>query len=188
MKFVSLGKAVIGVIFVAGWFRPAPLEAIEYPAGKPQQRAGMEIAAVYLQPVEMEPAGTTRAVADSDIHLEADIRALANNPNGYPEGEWIPYLMVKYEISKEGGGKKIEGTLMPMVANDGPHYGDNVKLTGPGKYHLRYTMYPPDSPGNSCGNHYGRHTDRQTGVRPWFKSFTADYDFTFVGVGKAGGY
>ena len=22
--------------------------------------------------------------------------------------------------------------LMPMVANDGPHYGDNVKLFGPG--------------------------------------------------------
>ena len=26
---------------------------------------------------------------------------------------------------------------MPMVANDGPHYGDNVKLAGPGKYTLK---------------------------------------------------
>ena len=38
---------------------------------------------------------------------------------------------------------------MPMVANDGPHYGDNIKLMGPGKYHLKYTVYPPNSPGNA---------------------------------------
>ena len=31
--------------------------AKEYPIGKPQNRSGMEIAAVYLQPIEMEPAG-----------------------------------------------------------------------------------------------------------------------------------
>ena len=188
MKFVSLGNAVIGVALFAGWFVPASVQAIEYPAGKPQQRAGMEIAAVYLQPVEMEPAGMMRTVADSDIHLEADIRAVSNNPNGYPEGEWIPYLMVRYELSKQGDGKKVEGILMPMVANDGPHYGDNIKLMGPGKYHLKYTVYPPNSPGNLSRNPYGRHTDRLTGVRPWFQPFTLEYDFTFVGVGKAGGY
>ena len=188
MEFTRLGKAVIGVALFAGWFVPASVQAIEYPAGKPQERAGMEIAAVYLQPVDMQPMGMMRAVANSDIHLEADIRALEKNPNGYPEGSWIPYLWVKYEISKEGSAKKIEGDLMPMVANDGPHYGDNVKLMGPGKYRLRYTVYPPDSPGNSCGNHFGRHADRLTGVRSWFKPFTLEYDFTFVGVGKAGGY
>ena len=31
--------------------------AVEYPIGSPQQRFGMEIAAVYLQPVVMEPEG-----------------------------------------------------------------------------------------------------------------------------------
>jgi len=27
-----------------------------------------------------------------------------------------------------------------------------------------------------------------TGVRPWFKTFTVEYDFTFAGIGKKGGY
>ena len=41
--------------------------ALEYPIGTPQQRFGMEIAAVYLQPVEMEPDGMMRGAADSDF-------------------------------------------------------------------------------------------------------------------------
>ena len=40
-----------------------PALALEYPIGVPQQRAGMEIAAVYLQPVEMEPDGMMRKAA-----------------------------------------------------------------------------------------------------------------------------
>jgi len=38
----------------------APAFALEYPIGKPQIRAGMEVIAVYLQPVSMEPAGMMR--------------------------------------------------------------------------------------------------------------------------------
>ncbi|MGB9493852.1 MAG: iron transporter, partial [Azonexus sp.] len=112
----------------------APAFALEYPIGIPQQKAGMEIAAVYLQAVEMEPDGMMRKVSESDIHIEADIHALANNPNGFPEGAWVPYLIIKYEVSKIGGDYKVAGDFMPMVANDGPHYGDNIKLAGPGKY------------------------------------------------------
>ncbi len=36
----------------------------------------MEIAAVYLQPIEMEPRGIDLAASLADIHLEADIHAL----------------------------------------------------------------------------------------------------------------
>ena len=39
-----------------------PALALEYPIGVPQQRNGMEIAAVYLQPVEMEPDGMMKKV------------------------------------------------------------------------------------------------------------------------------
>jgi uncharacterized protein involved in high-affinity Fe2+ transport len=70
-------------------------QALEYPIGTPQQKAGMEIAAVYLQPVEMEPDGMMRKASESDIHLEADIHALANNPNGFEEGAWMPYLLIQ---------------------------------------------------------------------------------------------
>jgi uncharacterized protein involved in high-affinity Fe2+ transport len=157
--------------------------ALEYPIGTPQQKAGMEIVAVYLQPVEMEPAGMMRAATETDIHIEADIHALDSNVNGFEEGAWIPYLTVKYEISKIGTEFKAAGDFMPMVANDGPHYGDNVKLDGPGKYKVQYTIQPP-----SEHAHFGRHTDRATGVRPWFKPFTVEYEFTYVGIGKRGGY
>lgn len=160
-------------------------QALEYPIGTPHQRAGMEIAAVYLQPVTMEPDGMMARPEDSDIHIEADIQALANNPYGFEEGAWIPYLAIKYEITKLPEGKVIAGNFMPMVANDGPHYGDNVKLMGPGKYRVKYTIGPP---GSNQHAHFGRHTDRQTGVRPWFKPFDVEYEFTYVGIGKKGGY
>ncbi|HMI75996.1 MAG TPA: iron transporter, partial [Steroidobacteraceae bacterium] len=53
----------------------APAFALEYPIGKPQIRAGVELSMVYLQPVSMEPAAMMRSVHDSDIHLEADVKA-----------------------------------------------------------------------------------------------------------------
>ena len=67
----------------------------------------MEVAAVYLQPIEMEPEGMMRKASESDIHLEADIHALANNPNGFEEGAWVPYLAVKFEVSKIGSDYKV---------------------------------------------------------------------------------
>jgi uncharacterized protein involved in high-affinity Fe2+ transport len=111
------------------------VQAAEYPIGKPQKPAGtgMEVAAVYLQPITMEPEGMMRKASESDVHLEADIHAIANNPNGFAEGDWMPYLVIKFELKKAGSAKVISGDMMPMVANDGPHYGNNVKLDGPGK-------------------------------------------------------
>jgi uncharacterized protein involved in high-affinity Fe2+ transport len=168
---------------------PLAAAAVEYPIGAPQQRYGMEIAAVYLQPVEMEPEGHMRAARASDVHLEADIQAMASNPNGFKEGTWVPFLLVKYEVVKLPEGKVVAaGDFMPMVANDGPHYGDNVKLAGPGKYKLKYTIYPPSAAENPAGHHFGRHTDRLTGVRPWFRSFDVEWEFVFAGIGKKGGY
>ena len=97
----------------------------------------------------------------------------------------MPYLGVKYEVTKIGSNDRISGDFMPMVANDGPHYGDNVKLKGPGKYRVKYTISPPSTDPHT---HFGRHTDRLTGVRPWFKPFGVEYEFTYVGIGKKGGY
>ena len=147
-------KKLVSALALSAAFA-APALALEYPIGVPQQRAGMEIAAVYLQPVEMEPEGHMRKAAESDIHLEADIHALANNPNGFEEGAWMPYLVIKFEVSKIGGDFKVAGDFMPMVANDGPHYGDNVKLAGPGKYKVKYSIQPPSANPHA---HFGRHT------------------------------
>lgn len=161
------------------------VNAAEYPIGEPVEQNGMEVAAVYLQPVEMEPDGLMLAAKDADVHLEADIVATADNKNGMPEGAWIPYLNIEYKLQKQGSDKEIKGMFMPMVANDGPHYGDNVKLEGPGKYKLTYIIGSPDTAKN---NHFGRHVDKETGVAPWFETFKVSYDFVFAGTGKKGGY
>lgn len=164
---------------------PMAAQAAETPIGKPHLEAGMEVAVVYLQPIEMEPAGMMREARSSDIHLEADIHAAKGNTNGFGEGVWMPYLVVKYKLVKTGDAKVIEGVLMPMVASDGPHYGDNVKLLGPGKYKLTLTVQPPSMNEQA---HFGRHVDKETGVGPWFKPFSAQYEFTYAGTGKKGGY
>ena len=159
--------------------------AAEYPIGQPQDLNGLEVAAVYLQPVEMEPGGMMRAAKDSDIHLEADIHATADNKNGLPEGAWAPYLNIQYVLQKKGSDTVVKGDLMPMVANDGPHYGDNVKLEGPGKYQLTFVIGSPET---ASSNHFGRHVDKETGVAPWFETFEVKYEFVYAGTGKKGGY
>ncbi|HBR17847.1 MAG TPA: hypothetical protein DD725_09610 [Deltaproteobacteria bacterium] len=161
----------------------APVFALETPIGIPQSIYGMEIAAVYLQAIEMEPKGIMKSRGESDIHLECDIRAAENNPNGFAAGEWIPNLIIHYTIIKLDTNQTIEGIMVPMVANDGPHYGDNVKMLGAGKYKVVYKI---DNPLKK--SEFGRHTDRETGVRDWFKPFEVEWEFNFFGAGKKGGY
>jgi periplasmic iron binding protein len=178
-KFSQL--IILSACFVA--LGAAQVFAKEYPIGKPQAKAGMDVAAVYLQPIEMDPPDIMRAAKDSDVHLEADIKAAKSNPNGFAQGDWIPYLVVNYQLTKLDDKQVVKGDLMPMVANDGPHYGDNVKLFGPGKYKLTLTIAPP-----SEHAHFGRHVDKETGVGPWFAPFSFDYEFVYAGVGKKGTY
>jgi uncharacterized protein involved in high-affinity Fe2+ transport len=159
--------------------------AKEYPIGEAQEKAGMKISAVYLQPIEMDPPGMMRDAKDSDIHLEADIKAAKGNPNGFAEGDWMPYLRVNFELIRLEDNKSQKGELMPMVANDGPHYGDNVKLAGPGKYKLKLTVMPPSANPHA---HFGRHVDKETGVGPWFEAFPLEYEFVYAGTGKKGAY
>ena len=185
--FIYIQRTLIVSSMLAA-FLAFSLCAQEYPVGIPKQRNGMEIAAVYLQPVRMDPTGMMTPSEDSDVHLEADIRALDINEHGFSAGDWIPYLHIKYVVQKLGTNKTISGHFMPMVANDGPHYGDNIKLFGPGKYTVKYTVFAPNAPENPSGKHFGRHTDRLTGVPPWFETFTVDYKFIYAGIGKRGGY
>lgn len=172
------------LLFVALSGFSVAASALEYSIGESHTLNGMEIAAVYLQPVVMSPEMGLAAAA-SDIHLEADIHALDDNPNGFPAGSWVPDLDIQFELTKQGDSKPISGIFDAMVASDGPHYGSNVKLAGPGKYHLKFTIKPP---GTSNGRHFMRHIDKETGVAPWFETFTVEYDFVFAGVGKKGGY
>lgn len=180
-----LTRAVGAMALAGALWTALPAAALEFPIGTPYQRNGMEVAAVYLQAIDMEPEGHMRKAAESDIHLEADIHALAGNVNGYPEGAWMPFLHIAYELVKVGGGEPIRGHMMPMVASDGPHYGDNVKLSGPGKYKLKLVIAPPSA---NTHAHFGRHVDKETGVGEWFKPITVEFEFPYAGTGKKGAY
>ena len=159
----------------------ADADAAEISIGQPIKKYGMQIGAVYLQPVLMDPK-MPGAQLTADIHLEADVHADNNNPHGFDDGAWIPYLDITYHLEKVNGNWSTNGSFMPMVASDGPHYGDNVKLNGPGKYRLSYYFKPP------AYNSFYRHTDKETKVAPWWQPFTLSWEFSYVGTGKKGGY
>ena len=173
----------LALLPLAALLAAGSLHAKEYPIGEPQQCGGLEIGAVYLQPIEMDPPGVMRAAAESDVHMEADISALENNPQGFQEGSFVPYLNLSFTLKKQGSDTPISGDFHAMVANDGPHYGDNVKLQGPGKYTLTFSVLPPSGHAS-----LGRHTDKETGVAPWFERCEVHYEFVYAGIGKKGGY
>lgn len=178
-KGMYIGFAALVLVFLAA----KDIQAfVEYPIGLPQVRYGMEIAAVYLQPIKMDPPMSSEKEEKTDIHLEADIHASDQNPNGFGHGEWIPYLTVTYKLTNLDSGQTVEGHMMPMVASDGPHYGDNVIMSGIGRYKVQYTIENPSK------NGFGRHTDKATGVRPWFPTFTMEWEFKFLGLGKGSGF
>lgn len=156
-----------------GGRRPAGFR--EYPIGDEVERNQMRIAAVWLPPVQME--GASGPVPSDMIHVEADIHATEGNRNGCPKDEFVPYLTVRYAIVPEGAAAKsaepIRGTLMPMVARDGWHYGASIPMPRAGRYKLTYTIDPPSAA--------GRHSDSVTGVDPWWKPFEVSFDWDYPG-------
>ena len=143
----------------------------------------MILAAVYLPPVTMDHGGATHEALDQfakpgteKIHLEADIHAGKGNKNGFAVGEWMPFLRVHYKLTHQDSGKVAEGTMMPMVAKDGPHYGATIRMLGKGSYILRYRVEPP------VASSFGRHTDETTGVAPWWEPFEVQWEFKYEGL------
>jgi uncharacterized protein involved in high-affinity Fe2+ transport len=148
----------------------------EFPLGDEHKVGPLTIAGVYFQPVDMEPVGMGLPAAQSDMHLEADISANEDNKLGYGAGDFVPNLTVRYKAQKAGSKKVIEGVFMPMSASDGPHYGNNVKLDGPGKYKITFIVENPTK------QNYLLHVDKETGVpgRFWDKPIEVSWDFDFV--------
>lgn len=139
----------------------------EVPIFQDEEKEFLNLSAVYFQPVDM--TGGYKA-EDYDCHLELDVSALKNGL-GYGTGDWVPYLTVNYEVTKNDTKKKVsEGTFMPMAASDGPHYGANIKMDGDGLYTVKFTVKFPDS------STYLIHTD-ETG--PDTHEFPAAIELTY---------
>ncbi|MDR0759567.1 MAG: iron transporter [Treponema sp.] len=150
----------------------------EFPLGDDFELGPLNVAGVYFQPVDMLPADAGLPASQSDMHMEADISA-AENDLGYGVGDFVPYLTVQYEIIRSTG-EKVEGTFMPMNASDGPHYGANVKLPGPGgpgSYSVRFMIQNPEAQG------YVLHVDQETGVpgRFWGAPLVAEWNVDYAG-------
>lgn len=147
----------------------------EFPIGDDIEAPPLNIAGVYFQPVDMEPATMGLAASESDMHIEADISALENDL-GYGVGDFVPNLTVDYEILAEDGETAAEGTFMQMNASDGPHYGANIALPDAGTYTVRFLVHSPEENGTLL------HVDKETGVTGsfWTEPLVAEWDFDYV--------
>jgi uncharacterized protein involved in high-affinity Fe2+ transport len=181
LKKMLFGMFVLSSMLSVGlWAKAAPVTPgqtagfEEFPIGDDIELGPLNVAAVYFQPVDMEPTEGSLPASQADMHLEADISALSNEL-GYGVGDFVPYLTVKYEIIGSDG-KKIEGNFMPMSASDGPHYGANVKLGPAGTYKVRFIISNPEAQG------YLLHVDKETGVtgKFWKEPLVAEWDFNYI--------
>ncbi|MBQ7665811.1 MAG: iron transporter [Synergistaceae bacterium] len=155
----------------------------EIPIGETQV-GPYNVAAVYFQAVDMYPTGKGLSREESDMHLEADIhfQPVYAVAYGFGNGDniWPAYLTVKYQILQMDGKTVVmEGSFMPMNADDGPHYGANIaKGLKVGQYKLRFIIEPPTD--------YLLHIDPETGVpakegaKEFFKTHTVEFNWNYT--------
>ena len=151
----------------------------EYPIGSDKEAEGqINVALVYFQPVDMEPAGAAGLKAsESSFHMEVDVSGLKDNTLGYGAGDFVPGLTVDYKIAlKDGSGTPVTGTFMQMNASDGPHYGANIKLDQAGEYIVTITIHSPQE------NGWVLHVDPETGVkgRFWTQPIELTWDWKYT--------
>ena len=157
---------------------PALATAAEFYIGEPVEQNGLQIVPNYLVGIEMDRMPPGMEMGPDAIHLEADVHATKDEKHGFAEDAWIPYLTIRYTLTKAGSPFKKTGALAPMTAGDGPHYANNVRMAGPGTYHLTYEILPPSAKG------FIRHVDKASGVPAWWKPITAHWTFTYPSKAK----
>ena len=87
---------------------------------------------------------------------------------------------MKYQIlAMDGKTVVMDGSFMPMNADDGPHYGANIKKgLKVGQYKLRFIIEPPTD--------YLLHTDPETGVpakddaKNFFQTHTVEFNWNYT--------
>lgn len=168
MRVILLGTTLALGLAAA----PAHAADDEIKIGGPVERNGLSVAAAYLLAIDMDPPPATPA-GENVIHLECDVAAAADNPHGFAEGQFVPYLTCSYVVEKVGSDWRRVGTMLPMTAQDGPHYADNVPLDGPGEYRVTYHLSPPSERG------FYRHADESTGVPGWWEPFSVGWKFSY---------
>ena len=182
LMLLAMASAAFGAQVAS--VKPGDAGFEEIPIGGEQVVGPYTVAAVYFQAVDMYPAGKNPSKEDSDLHLEADIhlQPVYAVAYGFGNGEniWPAYLTVKYQILQMDGKTVVmEGSFMPMNADDGPHYGANIaKGLRVGQYKLRFIIEPPTD--------YLLHTDPETGVpakedaKNFFQTHTVEFNWNYT--------
>ena len=129
----------------------------EIPVGDsgPQTNGPLQIDLVYFQAVDMEHGSMAMPPAsESDMHFEIDVATTEEAAEwGYEADQYLPYLDITVIVTEKNTGEEIDlGTMMPMIASDGPHYGNNIKLA-PGEYDVEVSV---QSPGDKFMLHTGK--------------------------------
>src|SRR5471030_140679 len=146
--------------------------------GGPLLRDGIEIVPGTQTGVELDRPGAMSRAADT-VFLMADVHAGKDEPHGFAEHAFIPYLSISYALTKDDTPTfKKAGLLYPVAAKDGPHYGASTEMAGPGAYRLTYIVSPPSAHGML------RRTDKAGGVPDWFKPITGNWVFTYPASAK----
>ncbi|MBS9775904.1 MAG: iron transporter [Fusobacterium sp.] len=190
MAFVIAGLSLGFSSTVSAAEAPGESGFVETPIGETVV-GPYEVAGVYFQAVDMIPEGKQPTAAESDMHLEADIHLTqaASTAFGFGGGEgiWPAYLTVNYKVLSADKKKEItSGTFMPMNADDGAHYGINIKkgLIPVGKYVLQFEIKAPTD--------YLLHVDGETGVptarengksaaEEFFKTQNVEFEWIYTG-------
>ena len=174
-KFLAMLMAVVMVLsFGAFAFAEEEAGFDEFELGvEGEQEVGfMTMSMVYFQPVDMAPVESATPKEGSDLHIEVDLTA-NENPYSFPVDGWVPYLSIDYVINDaETGAEVLTGSMMPMAASDGPHYGNNIALAD-GTYTITLYIKSP------AENGYLLHVDDETGVEAkdgfWTEPLTATW-------------
>lgn len=140
------------------------------------QKAGeyLIVSAVYFQAVDLEHGSMAMpAASESDMHFEIDIKTTEKAKEiGYEADQFLPYLKISPKLTEKTTGKVVDlGTLMPMIASDGPHYGNNISLE-PGTYTVELTI---QSPADDFMLHTGKDSSGVKG-RFWTEPLKVTFD------------
>lgn len=157
-------------------FDPDVVGIDERPVGDsgPQTADILEVDAVYFQAIDMEHGSTALPPASqSDMHFEIDIQTNENARDvGFEAEEFMPYLQIDVQMIEKNTGEVVDiGTLMPMIASDGAHYGNNISLE-PGLYTVELTIH---SPADDFMLHTGKDSSAVKG-RFWTEPLQVTFD------------
>lgn len=144
------------------------------PLGETAHREGLAIGAGLESSILLDRMPVAAAPGPDTIFLTADIRADKDEPHGFAEHSFIPYLSVSYSLTKEGAPAfKQAGLLYPAAGRSGPRYVGAVQLAGPGTYSVTYLVSPPSTRG------LYRQTDKNGGVPAWWKPMSLSWSFSW---------